>query len=205
MNSLVKKTVAIIMIIAMLCYTMPVFAVTNDETIYSKLNSNGEKYKSIVSTNKDGNVEQSETDKDLPVDCEVKYKLNGEEISAQELAGKSGNVEITLKYKNKSEKQVNINGKTETMYTPFVVVSGTIIDNENNKNIEITNGKVIENGNKTIVFGMAMPGLQESLNISSEFDIDIPSEIKISMETTNFEMKNINYVYTICCSFWNNY
>ena len=137
MNKLLKKVVAVIMIIAILSYTMPIFAITNEETIYSKLNNKGEKYKTIVSTKKDDNVEQTTTDKDLPIDCEVSYKLDGKDITAEELAGKTGKVQITLKYTNKSEKQVEINGKTETMYTPFVVVSGTIIDNTTNKNIEM--------------------------------------------------------------------
>ena len=63
---------------------------------------------------------------------------------------------------------VNINGKTQKLYTPFVVVAGTMINNKNNRNIEVSNGKVIDDGIKTVVLGVALPGLQESLNISKD-------------------------------------
>ena len=68
------------------------------------------------------------TNKELPVDCKITYKLDGNEISAEDVAGKSGKIEITIDYTNKDEHEV-INGKTEKMYTPFVVMLGTIIDN----------------------------------------------------------------------------
>ena len=123
---------------------------------------------------------QGESSKDLPLECSVKYELNGEEISAKALAGKSGKVKIIIEYKNKAEHIVNINGKSEKLYTPFVVVCGTILDNTIHKNITVSSGKVVDDGNKTFVLGMAMPGLKESLNIK---DIDIPSKVEISMDS----------------------
>ena len=78
------------------------------------------------------------------------------------------------------------------MYTPFVVAVGSIIDTDKNKNIEVRNGKVIDNGDKAIVAGIVMPGLEESLNLTGELaDIEIPSNIEITMDSTDFEMKNI--------------
>lgn len=133
---------------------------------------------------------QGETKKELPIDCKVSYELDGKEITAQELAGKSGKVKITLEYTNKEEHNVKINGKSQKLYTPFVVACGTIINNQNNKNIQITNGKVIDNGNKTIVMAISMPGMQESLGISKE-KLEIPSKVEITMETTDFELNNI--------------
>ena len=133
---------------------------------------------------------QGESQKELPIDCTVKYFLNDEEISANEIAGKSGNIKIIIEYKNKDEHIVNINGKNETLYTPFVAVCGTIINNEKNKNINISNGKIVDDGSKTIAIGIAMPGFQESLNISKS-TLDIPNTIEISMDTTDFEFGNI--------------
>ena len=43
--------------------------------------------------------------KDLPIECKVKYELDGKELSANEIAGKSGKVKITLQYTNKEEKE----------------------------------------------------------------------------------------------------
>lgn len=100
---------------------------------------------------------QGESNKELPITCRVKYELNETEISAKELAGKSGNVKITIKYTNKDSHKVNINGINETLYTPFVAICGTIVDNDKNKDIEIKNGKIVNDGSKSILMGMAMP------------------------------------------------
>ena len=194
MNKIIKKCVSGIMMCSLLTYTMPILAFTNEESVYSKLDSYGKNYKTIITEtteNEEGtNTVQTESTKELPVETKVKYELDGKEISAEELAGKSGKVKITLEYENKSVNEVIINGKKENMYTPFLVISGAIINNDNNRNVEISNGKVINDGSKTIVIGIALPGMQENLNISRD-DIDIPSKIEITMESTNFELGNI--------------
>ena len=190
MKKITKKLVSGTLLCSMLVYTLPIMAFTNEETIYSKLNSNGEVYKTIATTIFDEETTQTEINKQLPVDCEITYELDGKKITPEELSGKSGKVKIILKYTNKIKNEVEINGNNEELYTPFIVVAGTIIQNNNNKNIEITNGKIINDGSKTIVVGIAMPGMQESLNVSKE-DIDIPNSIEITMESINFELGNI--------------
>ena len=233
-NELCKKVSAGMLLVTMSLYATPVFAYSKDETVYSKLNSEGNSYKTIVSThltntdsedtlndmtnltnikNTNGDEKfsqnensliwdaqkhdiyyQGESESELPISCSVKYELDGEEISAKDIAGKSGKVKVTITYENKSENLVNINGKTQKLYTPFVVVAGTMINNKNNRNIEVSNGKVIDDGTKTVVLGVALPGLQESLNISKD-KLDIPNSIEITMDATDFEMGSImNYV-----------
>lgn len=229
-KTIMKKIISIILLTTLVFYTTPVFAITKDETVYTKLNTNGKQYKTIVSTrlkNENGlekiidlsnllNIEnisgdetfsrdgetliwdakgndiyyQGETEEKLPIELEVKYELDGNEISAEDIVGKSGKVTIKLEYKNNDEHIVNVNGKNEKMYTPFIVVSGTILNNSNNKNIKITNGKIIDDGTKSIIIGIVLPGLQESLGLSKDI-VNIPSDIEISMNTTNFELNNI--------------
>lgn len=133
---------------------------------------------------------QGNTDRELPLDCTIKYELNGEEIAPNDLIGKSGSVKITIKYTNKEERFVNINGKSEKMYVPFVVMAGTMLDNTKMKNIEVTNGKVLDNGQKTVVVGLACPGLIESLGLEDE-DLPNLNKVEISFEATDFEMGNI--------------
>ncbi len=133
---------------------------------------------------------QGESQKELPIACNIKYELNGKVVKPEEILGKEGHVKVTIQYENKEEHIVNLNGKEEKMYTPFVVVAGTILQNDTNKNIEITNGKVINDGSKTVVMGIAMPGLQESLAMDKN-DIEIPNNIEITMDTTDFELGNI--------------
>lgn len=231
MNSKTKsKIISGTLLCTMCAYTLPVFAYTKDETVYSKMNSKGEKYQTIVSTHIENNGElelindmsdlmnientngdeeftqegnslvwkadkkdiyyQGESQKDLPIACNVKYQLDGKEVKAEEILGKSGHVKITIQYTNKEEHMVNINGNQQKMYTPFVVVAGTVLQNDKNKNIEISNGKVINDGSKAMVMGIALPGLQESLNVKRA-DMEIPNDIEITMDATDFELGNI--------------
>lgn len=133
---------------------------------------------------------QGESQKELPIKCKITYTLDDKEISAEDLVGKSGKVKITIEYENEDAHEVYINGRKQTLYTPFTVACGTIFQNTENKNIEITNGKIVNDGTKTMVLGIALPGMQESLNISSK-TVNLPNKVEISMETSKFEQNNI--------------
>ena len=51
MNKKVREKVISSLLIGSMClYTMPVLANTKEETVYSKLNNNGENYSTIVTT-----------------------------------------------------------------------------------------------------------------------------------------------------------
>ena len=229
-NKVISKVISGTLLCSMVGYALPVFAYTKDETVYSKLDSEGNNYKTIVSThienkensdvindlsdlinikntsgdetytqngnkfvwnaNKNDIYYQGESSKELPIECNVKYELDGQEISANDIAGKSGKVKVTLQYTNKEERTVDINGKKVKMYVPFVVIAGTVIENENARNIEVSSGKVVDDGTKTVVVGMAMPGLQESLGLSDD-EVEIPSNVEITMDATNFETSSI--------------
>ena len=227
-----KRIIGSILLCTMLGYATPVFALTKEETVYSKLNNSGTQYETIVNehikndellktiddisnlldiTNVGGNetFEQKEnkiiwnanekdiyyqgkTEKKLPIETSIKYELDGKEMSAEEIVGKRGKVKITITYKNNETHNVNINGTTEKMYTPFIVITGTTLDTKTNKNIKLTQGKVVEKGEKTILLGVAFPGLKESLKTN---EIDIPNKVEISMETEKFELENmITYI-----------
>lgn len=174
-------------VLAVSSIMLPAYA-AGEETVYSKLSSDGNQYKTIIST-KDGNyVDEKNSDKELPIDCKITYYLDGKEISAKKLAGRKGHVKISITYTNKDGHDVAVNGQNTTMYTPFVVVSGTMIDTDNNSNIKVTNGKVINQDGKTFVVGVTMPGMQQNLQAE---DVDIPDTIDIEMDTDNFKMNNI--------------
>ncbi|RKM61967.1 hypothetical protein D6855_00690 [Butyrivibrio sp. CB08] len=141
---------------------------------------------------------QGTTDKQLPVTMKITYTLDGKEISPEELAGKSGKVTIKFEYENNDKQTVEVNGKEVEVYTPFAMVSGMMLDADKFSNVEISNGKVISDGGKTIVMGVALPGLKESLDISEDkWDkLDDADEIKdrlsnsfeITADTTDFEL-----------------
>jgi len=190
-HKIMTKIISTILLGTIIVYTTsPVFALTKDETVYSKINAKGTPYHTIVNshiTNSDkdefihdvsdllkiintngeesftqngnsiiwashGNdiYYQGETQKELPITCSIKYELDGKEMSPQDIVGKTGKVKITLAYTNKDSHTVIINGKKETLYTPFVVMCGTVLNNDKNKNITISHGKLVDDGSKTI-------------------------------------------------------
>ncbi len=131
---------------------------------------------------------QGKTNKELPIQVTMSYQLNGEEKTLDEMLGQSGRVTITLKYHNQDAHFVKVNGKIETLYTPFLVTLGTILDGETNTNVTVTNGKVISNGTKNIVVAMATPGLYESLSLDELKDLDT---VSLSYDTTKFSLASI--------------
>lgn len=152
---------------------------------------------------------QGKTDKEMPVGMSITYKLDGEEISPEDLAGKSGKLEMNIKYTNSSKKTVKLNGKDSDIYTPFIMVTGMILPVDNFKNLTIDNGNILSEGDNDIVVAYGMPGLSESLDLDNlsfgdDVDIDIDNinkkitdTVKITADVTNFEM---NSTYTVATS-----
>lgn len=136
---------------------------------------------------------QGTTTKELPITTNIEYYLNGNKIESKDLIGKKGNVKIIIKLTNNDTHNVIVNGTNETLYTPFVVTSGTIISNKNNSNIEVSNGKVVNNGSKSVLVSLASPGLYE--NIKNEEFIDMDT-ITISFDTTKYKDMPIYLVAT---------
>jgi putative membrane protein len=130
---------------------------------------------------------QGSIDKELPVGITVSYWLDGKRVSADDLAGKSGRVTIRFDYDNRQYEQVNIDGKQEKIYVPFVMLTGMLLDDEAFTNVEVTNGKLINEGDRTAVIGIALPGLQEDLNLDKS-KLDIPEHVEITADVTDFEL-----------------
>ncbi len=130
---------------------------------------------------------QGDIKKELPVDIAVSYKLDGNTVSAEELAGKSGKVTIRFDYTNHQYEMVDIDGKQEKMYVPFAMLTGIILDNDNFKNVEISNGKLINDGDRIILIGMAFPGVSDNLKLEED-KLNIPDYVEITADATDFEM-----------------
>ena len=138
---------------------------------------------------------QGNIEKELPVDLRVSYTLDGSPISVAELAGKSGKVTIRYDYQNNQYSTVDIDGKPEKIYVPFAMLTGMMLDNDVFTNVEVKNGKLINDGDHTIVAGIAFPGLQNNLNISEE-KFSVPSYVEITAEVKNFALANTVTVAT---------
>lgn len=133
---------------------------------------------------------QGKTDKELPVDVHVTYELDGREVTPEELAGASGHVVITFSYTNNTARQTVVDGKSCTIYQPYVMVSGLLLDNDKASNVTVTNGKTVNDGDRTVVVGMAMPGLTESLGLADVADgkIDVPEDVTVEADVTDFSL-----------------
>ena len=134
---------------------------------------------------------QGSSDKNLPVSMKVTYYLDGKEIKPKDLIGKSGKVKIHYEYENHSEVTKTINGKQTTIYTPFTMITAAILNTDNFSNVKVTNGKVISDGSKHIVIGVAMPGLADSLNLKNTSigsNFDIPEDFEITADVEDFQM-----------------
>lgn len=129
-------------------------------------------------------------DGELPVKVKVSYYLNGTKVSADEIAGKKGNVKIRFDYDiNDSVKE---NGYSLTR--PYAIVSAVVLSNDNFTNATVNNGKAVNDGNSTAVVGIALPGMSDNLQID---ELDIPDHVTINAKTTNFE---IDGTYTVADS-----
>lgn len=127
---------------------------------------------------------QGKINASLPITIKAKYYLNDEEVDPKKIINKKGNIRIELEYIN-NEYNYNYG-----MYVPYVVSATTTINNKNNSNINITNGKTISLGEKTVVTAIASPGLYESTNIKEFNNLN---KTTITYETKKFE--NINFYF----------
>ena len=104
---------------------------------------------------------QGETNEELPVTMKVSYYLDGEKMDPKDMAGKSGEVKIRFDYYNNSNETVKVKGKKYNIKTPFTMVTGMILSSDVFSNIEVKNGKVISDGDKSVVSWSGIPWFKE--------------------------------------------
>lgn len=204
---------------------LPSFALSQDETVYVKLQENGAVKTISVTEHLVNDLKDSElfdrsiltgienlngfegfvvegenvkwdangkdiyyrgdATKELPVKIGVNYFLDGEEKTLEEMLGKAGKVEIRLKYTNLS--------KVGNVWTPFVAMVATTLDESKVSNVTVTNGKAISNGRSVAITAVAAPGLYESLGLMELKNAD---EVTLSYETTKFELSDTYSIVT---------
>lgn len=134
---------------------------------------------------------QGKTQEELPVSVKLTYYLDGKEISAKDLAGKSGKLKIRIDYENKSKEVKEIQGKQEEICTLFMMMTAMILPAETFSNVEITNGQIISDGNNDIAVGVGFPGLAESLklqDVEELKDVDFPDYAELTADVKDFSL-----------------
>ena len=125
----------------------------------------------------------------LPIQTTITYKLDGKDVTSEDLVNKSGNVEITYQFQNITDPVV-----------PFAVMTVLTLDIDEFSNVKVNHGKVISLDDSLIVLGYALPNIEEELNLKSldlTDDIDeIPSSVTITCDTTNFTLDFSSIVFT---------
>lgn len=128
-------------------------------------------------------------DKDLPLSVKINYYLNDQEISAADLAGKSGSLKIIINFHNKLnyEEPVsyydhadNLVTVIETNYVPLLVQGTFSVDLNRYANIEVQDGNTVITGQSAAVNFMSFPYPESS--------------ITISMDGSNIELDKITFV-----------
>lgn len=143
---------------------------------------------------------QGSTNEELPVGIDISYELDGKEVQAKDIVGKSGKLKIRIKYTNRSTDTATVDGKKTEIYTPFIMVTGMILPVDKFTNVTIDNGHVISEGDNDIVVGYGMPGLSESLDLENldlgedvDFDTDklqdkLTDTVEITADVKDFSM-----------------
>ncbi len=136
---------------------------------------------------------RGKSDKELPVDVAISYSLDGKEMTAEKMAGLSGHMEMKIAVHNNLEKEVEMNGKKVTMYTPVMAAFAVAFPDDTFQNVTVSEGTVQSDGNNHAAAFVAIPGMNESLGLST-YDIpgvdqlDFPSEFTITADVTEFSM-----------------
>ncbi len=128
---------------------------------------------------------KADTSSELPLTVTVTYFLDGKEVSADELAGASGNIKIRFDYKNNTQENGSI--------TPFAAITGLMLSEDNAHNISVTNGASRYMDGEYLVYGFALPGVTAALDLDTmeltkEEEIDLHDFMEVSFEAEDFEL-----------------
>lgn len=151
---------------------------TKNETVYVMTDENGNvKSKFIGSTLYEGTEE-------LPFGFSINYYLNGEEISAKDLAGKSGHVKIVYHY--------SAAARYQGRYVPFLALTNLVLDHAKFSNIKTENGKILhETPDNYIVTGFALAGGNTDLGVDF-----LPESFTFEADVTDFKLEDSYTVFT---------
>lgn len=135
------------------------------------------------------------SNKTLPVNIKIKYFLDGKEISADNIAGKSGRVEMHISVENTLYKTEKINGKDVKVYNPIAVIGGMILPESKFTNAALQNGKLIGDGTKEIALIVSMPGMNETLGLDKLNipELNFATEFTLTADVESFSMDNMYF------------
>lgn len=135
------------------------------------------------------------SDKKLPVEFTIEYRLDGKKISAEKIAGKSGKAEIHVQMKNICEK--------DGTYLPVLAAGLLMLPEGVFSGVQVKNGLCIGDGAKQIVVGAGLPGMAESLHLKGDAklgSIEISDSFTVTADTESFSLDNLYFAVLPLCS-----
>lgn len=131
------------------------------------------------------------TDEELPVSVKVRYFLEDREVSAEEIAGKTGNVKIRFEYTNHTAQTVLVNGEEVETVVPFVMCTMLYLPSDIFSNVEAENGSVMESQDQSIVLGYCLPGISDCFDFASyepTEEIELENFVEVTAYASEFEL-----------------
>lgn len=154
----------------------------------------------IIWQNKGEDIKyRGKTDKELPITVKVTYYLEGKQVTAEEIAGKAGNVKIRFDYQNNTAGYFTEDGVKTKATVPFAAISAVFLDGEKFADVKVENGKSVKADGSIVAMGYALPGLSRGLNLKGyepTKEIDLPEYVEISAYTTDFQIEYTATVFT---------
>ena len=134
--------------------------------------------------------------KELPFDVSIKYFLDGKEMKYDKIAGKSGDLKITVDFKNNLSQKKEYKGRMRNFSSPMGIAAILSLPTDKFTKVEGEDVAITTEGDNTMVAVACVPGLYESLNLSENKveeieDLDFPEHFEITCHVENFEMGNI--------------
>lgn len=131
----------------------------------------------------------------LPVSVKIRYELDGQEISANDIQGKSGHLKLTISFTNNYSEVKNINGKSIVIHPSYL--AGGMLNMSTGKfsNVKCESGKIVNDGTNEMLAFANIPGLNETLS-SAGLDkvnnqLGISDDVTVEADVNDFDLGSI--------------
>lgn len=133
--------------------------------------------------------------KQLPVSVKIRYELDGQEMSAKDMEGKSGHLKLMISFTNNYSEVKNINGKSIVVHPSYL--AGGMLNMSTGKfsNVKCESGKIVNDGTNEMLAFANIPGLNETLK-SAGLDkvnnqLGISDDVTVEADVNDFDLGSI--------------
>ncbi|WP_300924055.1 hypothetical protein, partial [uncultured Dubosiella sp.] len=138
---------------------------------------------------------QGKTTKKLPLSISIQYKLDGKPVTAKELEGKSGKLEMTITFKNNIDKVIDANGKKVTIHPSYLAGGMIDLDTDIYSDVQCRQGKIVNDGKNEMLAFATIPGLAQTLDEAGLNTVtkkmDLSDSIVITANVKNYKETEI--------------